>query len=468
MKRLHQIVTIFLFLGFIPAILEAQTTFTLEEAIEYALDHHISMRNAELNGEDALWQYREAKSIGMPQVSIDGNYNYYFIRPKVVIEDFISPAILGILNQTSIRDEVSGIGGDTPSTLEAQFVRRHSMIVGLNASVYVFNGNYLKGLKVGKMFIELARNQKALTEQDIRTNVTRAYQSIIITQKNIDILDRNIQNVTSILNETRAMYESGFVEELDVDRLVLSKENLDNERIKLTRLHEVSKNVLKFQMAYPLQDDIAIEENLEVDVNRIILEDVNLNGTIDLSNRPEHNLLLESLALDEADLDRIKQGYLPSLYANIGLEGQLQRDKFFNQDESGILPNGVFGLSANIPLYDGRDTRSKIERKKIVMEKRQNELNEFDRSLALQVFNARVDLINARETYESTIRAVNLSQKIYDKAQIKYKNGVGSSLELAQAESDLYQSQSNYVNALYDILVAKTSLDIATGLINKN
>ena len=94
------------------------------------------------------------------------------------------------------------------------------------------------------------------------------------------------------------------------------------------------------------------------------------------------------------------------------------------------------------------------------------ELEEFDRALVLQIFNARTDLLNAKESLESTNRSLDLSEKIYNKTQIKYKNGGGSSLELSQAESDLYQVQANYINALYDILVAQTNLDIATGAIN--
>ena len=149
------------------------------------------------------------------------------------------------------------------------------------------------------------------------------------------------------------------------------------------------------------------------------------------------------------------------------LEENLQRDGIFNSNESGWLPNGVVGLRANIPIYDGGDTRAKIERKKIVLEKREIELAEFNRALILQVFNARTELINAKTNLESAKRTLNLSQKIFDTTQIKYTNGVGSSLELTQAESGLYDAQANHTNAMYDILVAQSALDIATGEINK-
>ncbi|MEE9373508.1 MAG: TolC family protein [Saprospiraceae bacterium] len=443
-----------------------QSLFTVEESIHYALQNHVSMRLADMKGDDAEWAYKEGLAIGLPKITLDTRYNFSYIRPKVVIEDFISPILVNVLNQTSLAPELVGFGSDSPTTVEAAFTRKHQVTAGLNMSVFVFNGNYLKGLKVGKMFMDLARKQKILTEQQIKSNVTNAFNNVIVTKKNMTTIDNNISNVDKLLKETKALYKNGFVEALDVDRLLLSKEILQSEKLKLTRLEEVSKNVLKFQMAYPLNQPIEIVENLEKDVDIILLNNIDLKDEIDLSKRPEHSLLQEAIILDEADLNRIKKAYLPSVYASASLEESLQRDGLFNSQESGWLPNGTIGLKANIPIYDGGDTRAKIQRKKIVLEKRELELSEFNRSLVLQIFNARTELINSKSNLVSAKRTLELSQKIYNKTQIKYTNGVGSSLELTQAENGLYDAQANYINSMYDILVAQSALDIATGEIN--
>ena len=446
--------------------MSGQTKYTLEGAINYALQAHVSMRVADLQGDDAEWAYKEGLAIGLPKLSIDTRYSYSYIRPKVVIEDFISPILVGVLNQTSIAPELEGFGGDSPTTVEAAFVRRHQFTAGLNMSVFVFNGNYLRGLKVGKMYMDLARRQKVLTAQQIRTNVTNAFNNVIVTKKNITTIDNNISNVDKLLSETTALYENGFAEALDVDRLNLSREILTSERAKLDRLMAVSKNVLKYQMAYPLEQSIEIEEKLEEDVDIILLQNVDLKDDIDYSKRPEYGLLQEAIELDKWDLKRIKAGYMPSIYASASLEENLQRDNLFDGNESGWLPNGVLGLTANIPIYDGGDTKAKIQRKKIVLEKREIELSEFNRALALQIFNARTELINAKSNLQNAKRTLELSQKVFDTSQIKYTNGVGSSLELTQAENGLYDAQANYINAMYDILVAQAALDIATGEIN--
>ena len=447
--------------------LNGQTKFTVEEAIDYALMSHSSMRVADINAADAEWTYKENLAIGLPNFTADARYNYSFIRPKQVIEDFISPLLVGALSQTSLAPELQGFGDGAPQTVEAAFVRRNQLTAGINMNVFIFNGNFFKGLGVAKLFIDLAKKQKTLTEQDIRTNVIGAFNNVIVTQKNQGTILNNISNVSKLLNETRALYDNGFAEALDVDRLELSKHQLENELSKLEKLKEVALNVLKFQMAYPLEQPIEIVEDLEKDVDVILLESVDLHDEVDLNLRPEYSLLQDAISLDKADLNRIKSGYWPSLYGSATLEQNIQRDGLFNGDEPGWLPNGALGIRATVPIWDGGNLRAKIQRKKIVIEKREIELSEFERGLRLQVFNAKSNLINAKSNLSTAKRALEISEKIYEKTQIKYTNGVGSSIELTQAESSLYQAQANYINAMYEILSAQTELEIATGKINE-
>ena len=85
------------------------------------------------------------------------------------------------------------------------------------------------------------------------------------------------------------------------------------------------------------------------------------------------------------------------------------------------------------------------------------------RGLALQTRNNFVSYQNAKATLSNTKRSLDLVQTIYDKTLIKFKEGVGSSIEVTQAESQLFEAQANYINALYDLLITKTDLDIALG-----
>ena len=458
MKQIYSIIISFLLINTI----NGQEQFSLTKAIDYALEHHNLIRNSQLDGENAHWQYKEDLSIGMPKLNGNINYTYYYQRPVQPTEDFLSPAVYGILFQEEViptRD----LGA--PQVFEFAFVRKHDLSIGLSGEVLVFDGNFLKGLKASKLFIDLANKQIELTRQDIIHNVTRAYQSVLVAERNQNIIDDNIANITKALKEARITYESGFIEELDVDRLQLSLENLNIEKDKLSQVIDISYNVLKYQMAYPIQNEIRVVDQLENTVEKLILDPKEYVESIDPTLRPEHNLLVDAIELDQADLDRIKQGYVPSISASYGYGQSLQRDNLFSGNEAGFLANGSLGLRAKIPIFDGGYTKSKVEQKKIEIEKRNIELQEFDRGMQLQVYNAQRNFENAKLSLESSKRALALNEKIYDKAQIKYREGVGSSVEVTQAEGSLYQSQAQYVNALYDILTTKTELDIATGKI---
>ena len=439
---------------------KAQDTYSLPQAIDYALSHHVEIKVKELDAENAVWQYREAKSIGVPKVKGNVRYTYFYQKPVSPVTDFLSPAIYGVLFQEDVI-EPRDLG--PPNTFEVGFVQNNQLTFGLGVDAMIFDGNYLKGLKAAKLFMALAEKQVELSQQDIIHQVTRAYQNVLVAQRNIEIVDNNISNLNSMLSEARETYESGFIEELDVDRLQVSLDNLNIEKQKLVQLVDLSKNVLKYQMAYPLEEDISVSEELETVVEKMILSPITFIEDLDHAKRPEHRLLVDAIELDEADLVRIKQGYLPTVYASLNYDQLLQRDDLFNGLESGLIPSGSIEIRANIPIYDGGFTKSRIEQKKIELEKREIELDEFDRAMKLQVNNAFVNFQNAKWTLERSKEALRLNEKIYNKTQIKYREGVGSSVEVSQAESNLYEAQARYVNALYDALTTKTELDIATG-----
>ena len=447
--------------------LSAQTTYSLPQAIDYALEHHQSMKVADLTNQNSKWQYKEALSIGMPKLTGNINYNYFYKLPVQPIADFISPSVYQVL----IGEQVTTQNGVlTPADIpEPQFFnispsnKKIHLRLGLNGEVLVFDGNFLKGLKAARKFISLSENQVQLTEQDIIHNVTRAYQSVLVVERNRNIISNNIDNITKSLREVEITYENGFVEELDVDRLQLSLENLTVEQDKLEKLIQLNYNLLKYQMAFPIQEELRVDDDLETIVEKLLLDPMAYINDIDPALRPEHRLLIEALELDELDLVRIKQGYIPSVTAHVGYGQALNRNNLFSGDETGFLGNGSFGLSARIPIYDGGYTNSKIQQKKIEIEKRQIELSEFDRAILLQIFNAQAQIEIAQSSLGSAKRALALNEKIYNKTQIKYREGVGSSVEVTQAEGSLYGAQATYINALYDLLTARTELNIATG-----
>lgn len=435
-----------------------QERLSLQQAIDYAIKHHNQLKQNELDYRTAEQTIKEFRSIGMPKINGNVDYSYYMAVPAQPVADFITPSVYGVLFQENVIPERQ-LG--PPETFEFSFVQPNVLTGSIAANMLIFDGSYLYGLKAAKLYRELVNKERDQTIQSITNNVTKAYMAVLIVEKNKEVVSQNIQVLEKSLADTRAVYDSGFAESLDVDRLQLSLENLKTEISNLDQIIQLSYNLLKFQMNYPIDQQIVVADDLESMVNEVTVEELTLDSEINMSNRAEFAVISTGQKLNELDLKRNKAGYLPSASAFVSAQQSLQRNNLFDNNEVGWLPTAVIGVNIKVPIYDGGEKSAKIEQVKLKMAKTDLQKQDLERAITLEVRNAQLSIINARNTVQSRKRSLDLAQKIYDKSRIKFTEGVGSSIEVSQAEGDLYQAQANYINALYDLLTAKTELNIA-------
>lgn len=437
-----------------------QKSFSLQEAIVYGVEHSADVRLKQLDVADADGRLLEYKSIGIPKLYAEVDYAYYFDIPTQLLPDFLSPAVYGILAEEGLVDprEVPAAG-----TTPVQFGKEHNVNASVDLNFQIFDFAWIQGLKAQKLFRDLVQKDVRATEYEIRSAITKAYLAVLINKKNYELLDNNIRNLRRLLDETEAIYENGFAEKLDVDRLELSLHNLETDRQNVERMTTLTRNLLKFQMGYPMDQEIVLTGDFDVLTSQIAVDQIDLNADVDYNERPEYASILLTEELNEVNMRVIRAGYLPSLHGRASHAQVLQRNKLFDSGDSPWFPTTIAGITLSVPIFDGLERKAKLERARINHEKVIVRREEFERSVDLEVMNARLRLINARESAESRREAMQLAQTIYDTTQIKYREGVGSSVELTQAEADLYTSQTNYINALYDLIVARTDLDIALG-----
>ena len=245
---------------------------------------------------------------------------------------------------------------------------------------------------------------------------------------------------------------------MDVDRLALSLANLRTERDALDRQYENALRALKFTINYPAGQALTIGDDMEA----MLAEDnaEMLTMTVNYTRRPEINLLDQAIALSDYNIENFKTGYLPSLRGFAGYQYQYQGDDF----KSGFwAPTGFVGLTLNVPIYDGGFKRSQIDRATITRQQVQVQRSTVQRLIDLEVENARATYLSSQERLKDREDNLALAQRIYDTTQVKYREGVGSSLEVNQAEQALYTSQTNRLQAIYDVLQAKVALEEALG-----
>ncbi len=438
--KIHLFILFLLTLG--TSFAQESEEMTLQDAIDYALENSIDMRLAAIDIADAEEQIVERRSIGIPQVAAGVDYQYFIQVPASVVD-------------------LSNFDPTLPEgTFEKlQFGLKNNLTASITANALIFDASYLTGLRAARAYRDYVQRDRERVIYEVKNKVIESYLPALILEESKKTLLKNIDNLGKLLEETKAIYNEGFAEQLDVDRLELSLSNLRTEVENLDRQKEIIYNVLKFQMGYPINDPIKAVDNIEALFEPA--SETELSGNVDYAQRPEIKVLELGIRLNELNVELNKSGYLPSLGAFATYQQSAQGNNLF--DNPIWVPSSIVGLQLNVPIFDGFNKRAKINRAKLDLEVAQKQKEQLERSISLEVANARTNYINALERAQSQQKNVELAERIYNTTQIKYKEGVGSSVEVTQAEQGLYETQQNYTQARYDLLVAKMALEKALG-----
>ncbi len=438
----------------------AQKKYSLQEAIEYSVSNNIKLNTQKLDIKDVDAQIKEYYAIGMPKLSASVSYNYFLKLPTSIFPNFLSPAIYEVLFDENVipRRDIDGGPG-----IPVQFGTKHNLSANLEFNTLLFDGSFFVGLKAQKLYKELIVKQINQSVSELKYQVTKAYMAALAIQENLKLVEKNISNLEKVKRELSEIYSAGFIEKLDVDRVELSLQNLQTEKDKLKRIADISLNILKFQMSFPLDQDIELVEKLDDVLNKSYLEVMDPSIRLDLQQRPEYNVIAQSLKLTEINIKRHKVSYLPSLFGFASYQESLQRNKLFDKNDNNWFPTSLVGLKLNIPIFDGFDKQAKIRRAKILHERTNLQFAEFEYGANLEFQNARTQYLNAIVTIESRKKSLTLAEKIYEISNIKFKEGIGSSLEITSAERDMYQSQANLLDAQIQLINAKADLDKSMG-----
>lgn len=427
------------------------TTLTLDEAVSYAEANDLDIKNARLNIQDADEQITERKASGLPKIDAGLDYQYYFAIPTAVL-----PAAFDNI----ARDPVTGMLPDDFSR-EVQFALRNNFNPGISLSTLIFDGSYLKAVKAARLYKEYVGQELIAKEKDLRDRVREAYLPPLIINENLTILNRNIDNLKKMLRETRATYEAGFIEQLDVDRLELSLSNLETEVENLQRQKQMALDVLKFTIGHPMDQEIDVADQL--DVLLVDVPNVDLTENVNYYSRPEYKVAELGVELNKMNIEVNRLAFWPTLRGSLAYQYQYQGSQLFRGEDGFWAPLALGGISLNVPIFDGFNKRAKLERSKLQLAIAQNQKQSLERAIQLEVQTARTAYYSALESVNSQEKNLGLAEKIYETTQIKYREGVGSSIELIQDEQNLYQTQQNLVQARYDLLLAKIELDEALG-----
>lgn len=439
-----------IFLAMLPLIGQAQTNqFSLQEAIDYALENNRTAKNAQRDVEAAIKQKWETIATGLPQISADITYNNFIEQPVSLI-----PAEF--------------FGGNPGEFAEIRFGTKQTMNATAVLNQKIFDGSYLVGLQSAKVFLEISKNAKEKTDLEIRRSVINAYGNVLLAEESINILERNKSVLETNLDETTKIYENGLGEQESVEQLQITLSGIESSLRNAERLRLLTYQMFNITIGMDIDADVQLTDFLAGLTNQNIVMSL-LDADDDVESTIDYRIAANDKRSKELLLKLEQSKALPTINAfiNGGYAGNSDTFTFLNRDQK-WFGSSVLGLTMNIPIFSSLQRSASTQRAKINLEKSNAEFTETEQRIKLQIATAKSDYRFAIEEFQNKKENLALAERIEKKNQTKFFEGIASSFELRQAQTQLYTAQSELLQAMLDVINKKADLETALNEIPKN
>ncbi|MCP4884764.1 MAG: TolC family protein [Flavobacteriales bacterium] len=444
MKKLYPL----LLLTLLSISIKAQETYSLslDEAIQYALENNYTVRNAALDIEAAEKQKWEATSFGLPQIDAGIDYQNW-IKQQV---SFIPSEI---------------IGGDPGEFTPVVFGTKQNMNAKVTVNQLIFDGSYLVGLQSAKTFLMISNLAKEKTDQTIREAVINAYGNVVVAQETLEILYKNKEVLEKNLNETRILLQNGFAEEQDFEQQQITLSSIDNEINRSSRLEVISKQALNITLGLPIESQVELTENLE----GLALKSTDLQilySDFDLENHVDFRIADNQVLSDELLVKFEKSKSIPSINAFVNYNTFQYGNNliFFENFDENWFDSSLFGISMKIPVFSSLQRSSRTQQAKINLMQSEIDKYEVSENLKLQVSTAKNKYQFSLDQFQTSKKNLALAESIAEKEQIKFFEGLSTSIDLTNTQNQLFGSQQDYIQSILEIIQSKVELENALNL----
>ena len=338
---------------------EQTYSFTLDEAIQFALENNYAAINADRDIIDAQKQKWETIAGGLPQINGDISYQNQLKQPVSVI-----PAEI--------------FGGEPGTFAEVVFGQPQTATATATLRQQIFDGSYIVGVQATKAFLSYSANNKEKTTLEVRKQVVEAYGNVLLAKESVQILEKNKVTLEKNLYETSKLYENGLGEQESVDQLQITLSSIENQLQNAIRLQEITLQMLNISMGLDLTAPTKLKENLEdltvakIDLG-ILNYDFNLNENVDFK-------LAENLNQQRYyEWKLAKSRALPTLNAFVNYGSSAFSDNFsFLNGEQQWFDSSVMGFDLSIPIFSSLKRSASTQRAKIALEKAKSQLTEAE------------------------------------------------------------------------------------------
>ena len=443
---------LFFFIIFIGIFANAQNfpnSLTLDEAIEYGINNNFSVKNANREIEKAQKDRWSTIAIGLPQIYAEVNYQNFLEMPVSLV-----PAEF--------------FGGQSGEFAEISFGTKQKVVGSVRMDQLIFDGSYIVGLEASKIFLKISENIYEKTTLETKKIIVNNYAAALLAGENVKLLNKNKKNLEENVSEIHQLFKNGFLEEESVEQIQLTLANINTQLKYAVNLSKIIHEMLKFNLGIPVEKKVVLSSQISeiIDESNLIFENqnnFNISNNIDIKIA-ENNFLSESLLYKYE-----KSKFLPSLKAFINGSYTGNNEKFdFAKNNQKWFGSSLFGLSLDIPLFSSFSKKVNSQKAKISMQQAETKLNETQYRIRMEIETALNDYQLAIENYFTEKENLGLAERIENKNQLKYFEGMVGSFELRQAQLQLYSSQSKYLSSIQNLIARKINLETLINSTNHN
>jgi outer membrane protein TolC len=419
---------------------EETSSFTLEQAIAFALENNYSAINADREILDAEKEKWAVIATGLPQIDGSVGYQNQIKQPVTLIPSEIA-------------------GGPPGSFIPVVFGQQNQVSAFATLKQQIFDGSYIVGVQATEAFLRYSKNFKEKTDLEVRQSVIEAYGNVLLANETVSILENNKAALEKNLFETEKLYENGLGDEESVEQLQITLASIESALKNSIRFEDITLQTLNLLMGLPIENNTILLENLD-DLTLKQIDFNLLDSEFTLENNVDYKIVANLNEQRYYELRLAKSKALPSLNAfiNYGASSFSNTFSFFENGQDWFAAS-TLGVDLKIPIFSSLNRSAKTQRAKIAYDQAKTQLTETEEQIRLQLERAKSDYIFSIEDYETAKSNLSLAERIEEKNEIKYFEGLATSFELRQAQVQLYTAQQDFLQSMVDVINKKTALE---------
>lgn len=415
--------------------------FSVQQAVDYSAKNNVQVKNALLDVQVQQQKNKVITAGALPSLAGSGSFTDYIDIPTTLIPAEFS-------------------GGAPGTFLPVQFGTKYNVNAGLTLQQVLFDGQVFVGLQARRTSIDYYQKNIEITQENIKANIYKVYYQLVVSKTQMDQIDANIDLLKKLSHDAKLLNQNGFVEKLEVDKADVQLANLETEKLKTQNTIDNGYLGLKLLMGMPVKDSLVLTDKItDEQISSASLDD----GTYQYTDRKEYQGLLLTQKLGEYNIKRYKMSYLPtlSLIGNYSKAAQRTQFNFFGKGD--WFTTSYFGLNLSVPIFSGFAKDANVKQAQIELKQTENQIENLKLNIDNDVTKARNDYRTAISTINFQKRNMQLAESVYNQTKKKYDSGLASSTDLTNTQTDMRVAQSNYINALYNGIIARVDYMKASG-----